>query len=649
MTYLEKLPEAPTPTYLSKLRTTHRKEDSRIVSSEISHGATLQGNLTLADGMRERIRMLNSGPGIVEIASTDAISAARATAILKVFHEYVHHGVLDIEVDGEEVTMMDTSLALSRSRHHGHSVSLLSKAMQSRTWEGSPFTRASQDQTLQDKSLDEILFEMEDHLYNASQVMLQRDNMTSPVRRPTSAASAVSIASLQTPMLPGAFPTSTVKATPPSPFSRLHLSAKEVKAIIQRVNKQTTFISFNTFTKQHWQALDSLLKAEVTAMSRQYADVTKPEARLKATLELRKKELMDAFLDAYGVRQAKEREAGEWTDRKVHFRIVALIQSLLRFLKVRYPELNVDAEITDTTVMGKIGQNAEKAEVDDDESGVAAEATLRLPFELMLESTPAPRLQMPAPLRQEESSPSFHKGRSSSSRSTSGINIYPRLPSPVLERSVKGRVPQSESRMAFTSASREADVGGKRVIKREGGDSTVDKSSSLIEIASKSLSFVRATFGLQKDAMPASQSSSSSSSSSNSAPVPTLSKLCPPASHHLKPLARNNRHLSLSNTSRLDSSRFDQSTSASMSVDRSQSRSAYQAGSARLLRGGTSSSVAPTSLSCLRMEDHIEAKSKAQQLRQSREARKWKSPQSSRFITNDASGSINLSQVYSLK
>lgn len=560
----------------------------RIESDFVAHTpldsllAETDGSTTMSNSVRERARMLSARAGMVEISSLNREAAARATAILKLNHSYVQFGMMDTELEEETGEM-----SLSRSRHRGSS-SLRQIALANRM-----ARQTSPDRTELDKTLDEILLEKENEI---------RRLIAS--RKPPAVASA----SPKTPSLPGAFPSNT-------PASKLHLSADQVVSKAHQRLPRRTSTDHDRFSTRSWQALDALVKAEILAAAnhlRLSSGTDKGEALLQAASDLNKAGIGDAFLRSYGIAntEAEANDMGEWSSAKVHSRVVALVRSFLLRLQVKYPELQVDVELSNIGAKsrGDVSVSAAKAV---DESGVT-EASLHLPFEMVLESTPAPR-------RHAQKSPVLGEQRSKT------VNIYPTLPSPprraATQTATSPMVHDDTQRphKPAPAAIEPASIGG-------------DTSVGLMGLASRSLGYVYATFGLGR-AKEAEVNSSETQTQKetnvrnerdqarNTAPTRQISTLSGPSSSTMR-----------------------QAPTMTTFFDQSQSMSAYRSGSTRLIQGGVSSTVDPTALALLSPHTHALAKTKMQELKQSREARKWRSPRAGRLPGHDSSIASSLSR-----
>ena len=549
----------------------HTPLDSLLVDTD--------GSTTMSNSVRERARMLSARAGMVEISSLNREAAARATAILKLNHSYVQFGMMDTELEEEAGEM-----SLSRSRHRGSS-SLRQIALANQM-----ARQTSPDRTELDKTLDDILLEKENEIRR----------LIASRRSP-----AVASATPKTPSLPGAFPSNT-------PASKLHLSADQVVSKAHQRLPRRTSTDHNQFSTRSWQALDALVKAEILAAAnhlRLSSGTDKGEALLQAASDLNKAGIVDAFLRSYGLAhtEAEGNDMGEWSSAKVQSRVVALVRSFLLRLRVKYPELQVDVELSNigSKSRGDVPVSAAKAV---DESGVT-EASLHLPFEMVLESTPAPRRHAPK-------SPILGEQRSKT------VNIYPTLPSPprraATQTATSPMVHDDTQRphKPAPAAVEPASIGG-------------DTSVGLMGLASRSLGFVYATFGLgrAKEAEVTTQRQRQTSvrkerdQARNTAPARHMSTLSGPSS-----------------------STMLQAPTTTTFFDQSQSMSAYRSGSTRLIQSGASSTVDPTALALLSPHTHALAKTKMQELKQSREARKWRSPRAGRLPGHDSSIASSLSR-----
>jgi hypothetical protein len=525
-------------------------------------------NNSLWRSFTDRTRLLTARPGAVEVSSMNRDNAARATAILTLFHKYVQYGVLDVEIDDEEI---------EASMHH-HALAQETAALRQ--------LLSQHGAGDADKTLDEVLAEKKSEIKKIS-----RDGRLQLPSTPLLLSATAG--SPKTPMLPGAFPQSTAKARLKD--NELHLSPEKISDKSFRYCPPSE-VNLAVFTKQNWRALESVVKAEIAAAARGIVATsrnTQEKARLQAALELDQGHLANAFLDAYKVSPSSQGQAKQWSKEKVQSKVASLIRTYLVSLQREFPDLDIDADaMADATLVKEVATSRKEKERGVDDSGVA-EASLRLPFQMVTESTPAP-LRKPDAMRNDSL---FSPSLDTTSRSD-GINIYPRLPNPLPPFS-------TEWKRSDTS---KAPVPAHSQEKRS--ENSGDVSMGLTGLASKSLGYLYATMGWNKR--------KEAEAEERPAEVATA-----PARLPRSTLA--------------SSSSYDHS---SLSFNRSQSQIHYGTGSSRLIRsGGVSSSVDPTALALLSPHTHQLAKAKVQQFKDSRKANNWRSPRHDRLAAAETSNS----------
>jgi hypothetical protein len=539
-------------------------------------------NNSLWRSFTERTKLLTARPGAVEVSSMNRENAARATAILTLFHKYVQYGVLDVEIDDEDI---------EASMHH-HALEKEASTLRQ--------LLLQHDAIEADKTLDQVLAEKQSEIKKTG-IDGRLKVPSTPLLTPMAAASP------KTPLLPGAFPPSSSKSR--SAAKELHLSPEKIADKSFRYC-QPSQVNLAVFSKQNWQALESVVRSEITASARALLAKSKlkhEEALLQAAMELKQEDLARAFLDAYKVPTSDQRKTKEWSTGKVQSKVASLIRTYLISLQEKHPDLGIDADVLTDATLSRVDLSLIKGK-QVDESGVA-ETTLRLPFRLVTQSTPAPLSKATSAQHESLDSPCLDKGDRSD-----GFNIYPRLPKPLIPFNAEWK--SSEAHKAPT----------KDLSQERRQDQSVEKSgdvsSGLTGLASRSLGFVYASMGWNKR--------------------PVIEVKEKAVEIMKKPRdsqpAHSSTHMPRS-TLPSSSSFVDHS---SLSYNRFQSQMSYGNGSSRLIRSGVSSSVDPTALALLSPHTHQLAKAKVQQFKESRREKNWRSPRHDRL--SDAS-SFSMSRL----
>lgn len=513
-----------------------------------------EGNTTLWSSFKERARFLSARDGMVEVTSLNREAAARATAILKLYHKYVQYGMLDTEFGDDEA---ESSNLLDQE----------DLTLRRNTLQNQLRSFAVNDMSETDKTLDQVLLEKEKEIKTL--VKNNRLVSASPLSAPTSFASP------KTPLLPGAFPkTPASKIKAKRHALNFHLSMDEITAKCHS-RCPPAEVRLEKFDEKGWRALDAIMKAEITSVAnglRAGSGMEKGEALFLAALELKKGNVVKAFLEAYRVQLSGSKDAKEWSEDRVQVRLVSLLRSFLIFLQQKYPELEIDADLfADTTMIS----SADSSKQEVDMSGLA-ETSHQVPFQLVTQSTPAPQSRVPIT---GQDSPLTGRDR-----------IYPRLPSPTLSTLPNLKHVEEVSRANNITMDK---------------TSNGDTSEGIMSLASKSLSYVYSSLGWRKGKQVESKDKSAdlSKSSSDQSMIEVRQIRLPRPSQ---------------SSSSFNTSSFH---------NQSQSQVNYRSGSSRLIRSGISSGVDPTALVFLSPHTHALAKTKMLQLKQSREARKW-SPRS---------------------
>ncbi|EPQ29656.1 uncharacterized protein PFL1_02876 [Pseudozyma flocculosa PF-1] len=333
---------------------------------------------------------------IVEISSLDPHAAARATAILKLYHQYVDEGWIQGDEEGE--ALRGEALGEPSSRHGAHlpddmdpqerlKVQQVVRILQEaeRIAAGQKSGRADRSDVSASYvdagslTLPQILMDAEiniarqdahteassDDGFSVRGLLAPEDEATQ-LRTPMSGAkAAATIASPATPFLPGGFrpePASVVRETVQVPTASDRSMVAQVEPTV--------------WGRSDWVSLDKFFAARVKASARailradlsrsgiedvshtQIVDVDKVALQIQALLSVDAHELAGDFLDQRGVAENDRR--AEWASSKIRFRIPALQRKYLRKLESKHPG-RVTAEhvsLLDQSARGDLSSNA---------------------------------------------------------------------------------------------------------------------------------------------------------------------------------------------------------------------------------------------------------------------------------------------------
>ncbi|KAN0059654.1 hypothetical protein ACQY0O_008225 [Thecaphora frezii] len=309
---------------------------------------------------------------IIEISSLDPHAAARATAILKLYHQYVDEGWIHGEESGDASRInarggvrgeRGTNLPDDMDPHERAKVQQVVRILQeaeriAASQKGGDRAQRSIASVTQldpgSLTLPQILMDAEiniarqdaqteassDDGFSVRSLLAPSEARAQLLTPQTSARQAGgTIASPVTPFLPGGFrPEPASIARPAADASVAAVEASVDTAVWSRDD----WVRLDKFFAAHVRSLaKTILRAELTRSGAeeisqtQILDVDKAALQIQALLSVDIGELAIGFLDHCRVAEADRR--AEWASSKIRFRIPALQRKYLRKLEARHP------------------------------------------------------------------------------------------------------------------------------------------------------------------------------------------------------------------------------------------------------------------------------------------------------------------------
>lgn len=221
-----------------------------------------------SESMRSMMHSLHRPTPIVEVVSADAAAAARAAAILRVHHRWIHEGAVVSSAEGEDGT----------------------------TWHGNVLADESVSHAADRSVLPDLLSDAESELLHLRQAF--------SVQTPKARTVAVAV---PTPQVPGGWSWSPARpgfltvqqaspAVRPDPVVRV---SQEKVLLMQRLASNDAGV----FPRVAWRALDKCFKRIVKQSGLEAGELenaaTMLEARRQAVSHLKRRMVVDSFLEEY--------------------------------------------------------------------------------------------------------------------------------------------------------------------------------------------------------------------------------------------------------------------------------------------------------------------------------------------------------------
>ncbi|PWN31183.1 uncharacterized protein FA14DRAFT_162886, partial [Meira miltonrushii] len=347
-----------------------RRTDSNVASEEGEESHAEANSVTmresdetmvLANMMRQRMEMLDSRPDMVELSSKNYDAAARAAEVLRAYHNYVQHGLLEADFDMDTCTITD--LDESQRERSITANSGMNRSSTLRSAEKGRTPRLSR---------------------RSGERHSIMDTAHSPAKPATPHSSASITAS--TPLVPGAFPGSSNRHARRSG----HLQDDRERQRKQNVTSGTPDLT--KFSNADFRRLIDFVDAKIVAHAnnlREEREIGKGEAYLSGLKSLDQSDIVIEFLEENEI--FDHAQLHEWSKKLMKKRITVLLMRLIEKLQGTYPDLDVNAmtiesvaeEEDATSPATPLRQNSTI-----DESGIA-KTVERVPFRMINASTPA--------------------------------------------------------------------------------------------------------------------------------------------------------------------------------------------------------------------------------------------------------------------
>lgn len=568
-----------------------------------------------ADASHSRSRVLKLGQAtstpIVEISSLDPRAAARATAILKMFHKYVDEGFAEGEETGMGVRRMVDAIRREREE------------MEEGEEGGEELTRILMD----------------------AELALAREGTVE------------SRASPATPFLPGGFRATPAAAargresltfpslTTPSRPSRRQSEARQARLSTALQPPSPTTFSPRTWDTTDWTRLDKYFTSGLKKLSSPPSGSSrtdKARSYVDAMFSIDLSEVAQLFLHEMGI--PPEARFGEWGEKKVEYRLEALVRKYLRKVEAKYPEALQGRNLGDLDRSGaeesmpSVGEEWSLTNNTTQQGSGKGRGRVSFgtPYRMGAHSTPAGGL-----LRKATAQAARVQQREE--------RVYPPLPTPATERQEEGvvakasklisrlsggfsgllssprGVAEEKGKRKATEAEIEPPSTRRRVEEEEEGDSSADSMVESMLSSRGGLTTINGSLF----------TNATSISSSRTAPAAKAASLLAPTTRAPVPSATISRSFSRTAPARAATVL---APSAASRLPVPCSRTGL---TSSLQLAGGSSGVSHTPLSLLSPGTHRQAARKVDELRQSRVARRWVSPQRQKArATKAAVGSV---------